>query len=215
MLTDRRKQQLVAQATDQPDRALYGSLGAKTHRHLQVAADERSRREWAEVAAPGRSVRPRKPAPNTRWIPPALVAAGTLILGVGLWVWSHKTQELQASDVTRGELPPVVDTPIATASISGKGARSAASEQAAAEPAPQGAPEPSEVATPATASQLRTPRGPADGASSPKTAASGAGTAKSSISAPSSGSSSPDKRVPNPSKASAPSDQSIFKDAPF
>lgn len=134
VLTDRRKQQLVAQANEEPDESLYDIVGANTHRNLQVAADETSRRVWAAaVAAQKRAPRVSTTTPDTRWVPGALVAAGVLAIGLGVWVWQGK---LNRPEVSIGTLPAstvagVSDSSAATAPIEEKTARAAGQPEAA------------------------------------------------------------------------------------
>lgn len=200
VLTERRKEQLVARAADEPHEALYDSVGVRTHLHLLTAADERSRQSWVEVSMPERSRRSRRRAPNTRWIPPVLVAVGAVILAVGFWIWHQKVQRLQASGTTPSKLPSAqYTTTFAASPVEG----SPAPKPSAASPVPIRSSEtalsdqprsdgPSPQPSRSDAAQPDEPRG--DGA------------------AP--------EPVPAParsgrSKPAVPSDQGIFKEAPF
>lgn len=221
VLTERRKEQLMARAADEAHEALYDAVGARTHLHLLAAADERSRQCWAEVSMPGRSVRPRSPVPNTRWIPPALVAAGTLILGVGFWIWNHKIQRLQAPDTTVDALPSALDTATFAASPVQAAMGVTAPEAPAAPPvqlAPSEAPpsnearaeEPPSTASSLPASPFHEPPSNEARLDEPRPDATALGPSRSpSREEPSR------EEEPARSKPAAASDQGIFKDAPF
>jgi hypothetical protein len=211
VLTDRRKQQLVESANEQPDESLYDIVGANTHRNLQVAADENSRRAWAAaVAAQKRVPRVSTTTPDTRWIPGALFVAGGLVLGLGVWIWQGK---LHPPEVSLGALPA---TTLAAASNESGTTASAASpgepahSQARAEPAP-----PQVETAPLAAAEVR------DAAAAPTSASEPTKEAPSSAAPAPQVSSRPTVTATATAAAAAParskksSEQSIFTDAPF
>ena len=134
LFINRRKQHLVAQATTDPDKSLYGSLGAKTHHSIQLAADENARRLWSAASTGQRRLARPARAPDTRWIPAALYVGTLVIVVFGFWLWNFKAERNSVLDhMTRGELPA-------------QGARQGAPLEDAAVPTQTPAPDPADVA---------------------------------------------------------------------
>lgn len=215
LLTERRKNQLVANANKQPDENLYDVVGANTHRDLQVAADENSRKAWAAAVA-ARKQAPRistTATPDTRWVPGALFAAGLLVMSLGAWLWHQKTNS-RSPEVTVGALPaPGAPAGDAQPTSEEKPARAEPSAPIQVSAAPDTATardlseSPNEAPAPAAASKPRST------ASAPRASASQRPPAEKPVSSAPVSSAPPASSAASPGKKSA--DQSIFTEPPF
>lgn len=201
LLITRRKQHLVAQATTDPDKSLYGSLGAKTHHSIQLAADENARRIWAAASPVSQRLPRTVRIPDTRWVTPALYA-GTLVMVVfGFWLWNFKVERNSIPDhVTRGELP-APGAPPAAALVDTAETRAATPSQATTPDetvaTTEVAPKAEESAPPAGSAPTRSLSSPAPRVTPQATASASTGRAR-----------------PSGAPKKAP-EQRIFTDAPF